>query len=132
MITSWHAEWHARLRCEAPRRFLEGVALRDRCLAGVGRVADRRIGCGLTDHDASGAGALTTAAAIGNASAAATTLSGKGVILGANLDMLGKRDASLYGRLTLDEIKAKIQTRADQLQCQVEVFQSNSEGELID
>jgi 3-dehydroquinate dehydratase II len=55
-----------------------------------------------------------------------------GVVLGANLDMLGKRDAGHYGSLTLDEIKDKLQERATQLHCEVEVVQSNSEAELID
>jgi 3-dehydroquinate dehydratase-2 len=54
------------------------------------------------------------------------------VVLGANLNTLGKRNPTYYGTLTLDEISALIRARAEELHCEVDIVQSNSESELID
>lgn len=54
------------------------------------------------------------------------------VINGPNLNMLGKRDPAIYGSMTLEEINARISQRAQELNTDVEFFQSNSEGGLID
>jgi 3-dehydroquinate dehydratase-2 len=54
------------------------------------------------------------------------------VIHGPNLNMLGKRDSSLYGTKTLREINNSIEERAQALGVEAVCFQSNSEGVLID
>jgi len=54
------------------------------------------------------------------------------VINGQNLNMLGKRDPKKYGTVTLVEINNKLKKLAKELNCQLEFFQSNHEGEIID
>jgi 3-dehydroquinate dehydratase-2 len=54
------------------------------------------------------------------------------VIHGPNLHLLGKRNPAIYGRATLAALNADIKKRAAQLGAKVRVFQSNSEGEIID
>jgi len=54
------------------------------------------------------------------------------VVHGPNLDLLGKRQPEIYGRLTLKEINEKIAKLAKELQCEVEFFQSNHEGEIVE
>jgi 3-dehydroquinate dehydratase-2 len=54
------------------------------------------------------------------------------VIHGPNLNMLGKRDNSIYGEKTLDEIDALLKKEAQALNVDVVTFQSNHEGVLID
>jgi 3-dehydroquinate dehydratase-2 len=54
------------------------------------------------------------------------------VIHGPNLNMLGKRDKSIYGEKTLDEIDALLKKKAQALNVDVVTFQSNHEGALID
>jgi len=58
----------------------------------------------------------------------------KGILVlhGANLNMLGKRDASRYGTDTLAEIDAQLADLAASLACSVESFQTNHEGEMIE
>tara|TARA_B100001173_G_scaffold126799_1_gene110102 strand:+ start:270 stop:701 length:432 start_codon:yes stop_codon:yes gene_type:complete len=50
---------------------------------------------------------------------------------GPNLNMLGEREESLYGQLTLSEINDLIQKKADNMGIQVDFFQSNEEGKLV-
>jgi 3-dehydroquinate dehydratase-2 len=54
------------------------------------------------------------------------------VIHGPNLNMLGKRDKSIYGEKPLDEINALLKKEAQALNVEVVTFQSNHEGALID
>lgn len=54
------------------------------------------------------------------------------VINGPNLNMLGKRDPTHYGTKTLEEINAALRERARALGVEIETFQSNHEGFLID
>jgi 3-dehydroquinate dehydratase II len=46
--------------------------------------------------------------------------------------MLGKREPEVYGTLTLDEINARMKHIAKESGVELRVFQSNSEGALID
>ncbi|MBI4998732.1 MAG: type II 3-dehydroquinate dehydratase [Rhodocyclales bacterium] len=54
------------------------------------------------------------------------------VLHGPNLNLLGRREPEIYGRATLADIHATMEARARARGVQIESFQSNSEGELID
>ena len=54
------------------------------------------------------------------------------VIHGPNLNLLGKRKRSVYGRATLAEINRAIERAARKEQVGVEFYQSNHEGELVE
>lgn len=54
------------------------------------------------------------------------------VLHGPNLNLLGTREPDVYGRTTLADIHAMMEARAQADGVQIEGFQSNSEGELID
>lgn len=54
------------------------------------------------------------------------------IVNGPNLNRLGLREPNIYGRETLDELNARIQTFAHSLGLKAEFFQSNHEGALID
>jgi len=51
---------------------------------------------------------------------------------GPNLNMLGKREPEIYGKLSLEDIEAETQDLAKQLNVKVEFRQSNHEGKLVD
>ena len=55
-----------------------------------------------------------------------------GLLNGPNLDRLGRREPSIYGSLTLEQIEAKVKEKAFSIDCEIEAFQSNHEGALID
>lgn len=50
---------------------------------------------------------------------------------GPNLNMLGEREESLYGQLTLNQINDLIQEKAYGMGVEVDFFQSNEEGKLV-
>ena len=54
------------------------------------------------------------------------------VINGPNLNFLGKREKDFYGSITLKEIENKLKKIAKNKKININFFQSNSEGKLID
>ena len=54
------------------------------------------------------------------------------VINGPNLNLLGKRDPAQYGSKTLADIERALSVRAAELGVEVECFQSNHEGDIVD
>lgn len=54
------------------------------------------------------------------------------VIHGPNLNLLGVREPEIYGLLTLEEINQQIRREAKDLGIQVEFYQSNHEGAIVD
>jgi 3-dehydroquinate dehydratase-2 len=54
------------------------------------------------------------------------------ILQGPNINMLGRRKIEHYGTVTMDEIHQRLQERAGELECEVECFQSNYEGALVE
>ena len=54
------------------------------------------------------------------------------VLNGPNLNMLGIREPAIYGHQTYADLTAYIRQEADRLGIQVEIFQSNHEGALVE
>lgn len=54
------------------------------------------------------------------------------VLNGPNLNLLGQREPELYGRTSLTDIEAMVREAAKPLDVQVDWFQTNHEGELVD
>ena len=54
------------------------------------------------------------------------------VLLGPNLNMVGRREIAVYGDETAEEINVQIKEKARQIGVECEIFQSNWEGALID
>ena len=54
------------------------------------------------------------------------------VIHGPNLNMLGKREPEIYGATTLESINASLKELAKKLELEVEFFQSNHEGAIVE
>ena len=54
------------------------------------------------------------------------------IINGPNINFLGIREKGIYGEVNYDGLCEMIAEKADSLGVEVEVFQSNGEGEIID
>ena len=54
------------------------------------------------------------------------------VIQGPNLNMLGLREQNIYGPMKLEDIHGQMKGFADQNSLDIEFFQSNLEGEIVD
>ena len=54
------------------------------------------------------------------------------VVSGPNLNLLGRREPEIYGPDTLEEIEQRLQRVGEEIGVEVESFQSNAEGALID
>ncbi len=54
------------------------------------------------------------------------------VVHGPNLRLLGRREPDVYGTVTLEEIDARLVELGTELGAEVETFQSNDEGAILD
>ncbi len=54
------------------------------------------------------------------------------IINGPNINLLGTREPEIYGSMTLDDINKDIANYAKELGVEIETFQSNIEGEIVD
>lgn len=54
------------------------------------------------------------------------------VLQGPNLNLVGTREPEIYGHDSLDDIHREIAARAAELELEIDFFQSNHEGAMID
>src|ERR671921_579107 len=54
------------------------------------------------------------------------------VLNGPNLNLLGQREPEVYGRTTLSEIEAAVREAAKSLEAEIQWFQTNHEGALVE
>ncbi len=53
------------------------------------------------------------------------------IINGPNLNLLGEREQSQYGSITFEQLKANCLKKANELNLNMEFFQSNIEGDIV-
>jgi 3-dehydroquinate dehydratase II len=53
------------------------------------------------------------------------------IINGPNLNLLGDREESKYGKITLEEVKKNCETHAKSINFEIKFYQSNIEGEIV-
>ena len=53
------------------------------------------------------------------------------VIHGPNLNLLGQREPEIYGKATIDDINAELKKAAKPKKVELEIMQSNHEGEIV-
>ena len=54
------------------------------------------------------------------------------VIHGPNLHLLGKREPDVYGKFSLSELNKELADKAKKNKIELKIFQSNSEGEIVE
>jgi len=54
------------------------------------------------------------------------------VVHGPNLNLLGQREVDVYGKITIDEINQELKKIAKKNKTELEIIQSNHEGEIVD
>ncbi|MDE2806408.1 MAG: 3-dehydroquinate dehydratase [Gemmatimonadota bacterium] len=54
------------------------------------------------------------------------------VVHGPNLNLLGTREPEVYGTATLEDVNRELAALAEALDVEIEAFQSNSEGRILD
>jgi len=54
------------------------------------------------------------------------------IINGPNLNLLGTRESDVYGTKTLEEINKSLEKLANELDVEIDIRQSNHEGEIVD
>ena len=54
------------------------------------------------------------------------------VIHGPNLHLLGKRETHIYGEFSLDDINKELESKIKSSSCDIEIIQSNSEGDIVE
>ena len=54
------------------------------------------------------------------------------VIHGPNLNLLGKRETDIYGKETIDSINKELEKLAEAEKVDIEFYQSNHEGDIVD
>ena len=54
------------------------------------------------------------------------------VLHGPNLNLLGRREPEVYGKLTLPDVNAMLTAKAAELDLEIEFVQTNHEGVLVD
>lgn len=54
------------------------------------------------------------------------------VLHGPNLNLLGIREPDVYGQHSFDELNRRIKERAREIGVEARIFQSNSEGQIVD
>ena len=53
------------------------------------------------------------------------------VIHGPNLNLLGKREPQHYGSVSFEEINSQLSSKAENANVSIEIFQSNSESDIV-
>ena len=53
------------------------------------------------------------------------------IVNGPNLNLLGQREDNIYGKETLENIKTACQNKSKLIDIDIDFFQSNNEGEII-